>query len=96
MLPDSTATRRTKTSAARPMCIGVGQRGALGRIGNPQVLEFPFAAGQSTAYLSETECAAELAKEHGDELAPAPKSFCRVARTVLFHRLLKFNAREEL
>ncbi len=60
------------------------------------MLEFPFAAGQSTAYLSETVSAAELAKQHGDELAPAGKSFGGVVRTVFLNRLFKFNAREEL
>jgi hypothetical protein len=54
----------------RPVLIGIGQRGPLRRHRHSQVLQLPLAAGQTAADLAQGMRASQLAKQHGQELAP--------------------------
>ncbi len=53
-----------------PMLVGIGQGGALGRIGQPQVPQLAFAGGQSAANLAQGVRPCQVAEQHGHELAP--------------------------
>jgi hypothetical protein len=77
----------------RPGAVGIGicERGAFRRNANAQVLKLAFAASQSSADLAEAMSPAKLAEQHGDELAPARKSFGCVVGTMLFHGLFEFK-----
>ena len=76
------------------MGIGVRERRTFRGINNAQVLEFPFAAGQSPADLAEAMGPAKLTEQHGDELSPAAEPFSGVIGAMLFNGLFEFQARE--
>ena len=78
------------------MGIGVSESGASRGIGNAQVPEFAFTAGQPPTDLAQAVGLAKLTEEHGDKLTPAGKSFGSVVGTVFFHGLLELKARNQL
>ena len=79
-----------------PVSVSLGQRGALRRVWNAQVLELPLAAGQAAADLAQAVRTPELTEEHRDELAPAGETLGCIVRTMFLGGLLELEAREEL
>jgi len=78
------------------MGIGVSESGASRGIGNAQVPEFAFTAGQPPTDLAQAVGLAKLTEEHGDKLTPAGKSFGSVVGTMLFHSLFEFQSGKQL
>jgi len=78
-----------------PMLVRVGQGGPLRRR-NPQMAELPLGAGQAPADLPEGLRPAELAEEHGDELAPTGEAPGMALRPVLLDRPLELDPGEQL
>jgi hypothetical protein len=77
------------------MGIGIGQRGST-RGRNAQVLEFSFAAPQTTGDFSQRMGSAQLTEEHGDKLAPAGKPSGMSFSFSLFHGFLELDSRKQL
>ena len=80
----------------RPMLIGIGQGGALGRIGQPQVPQLAFAGGQSAANLAQGLRPPQVTEQHGQELAPATEPASVALGPVLGDRLLELLAGKQL
>ena len=76
--------------------VGIGQGRALRRLGDSQVAELAFAAGQSPADLTQGLGLPELAEKHGHELSPAGEASGMAFGAVLADQLLKFQARKQL
>jgi hypothetical protein len=80
----------------RPVLIGIGQRGPLRRHRYSQVLQLPLAARQAAANLAQRMRASQLAKQHGQELAPTGETPRVPLGLVLLDRLLEIPARKQL
>jgi hypothetical protein len=79
-----------------PVFIGVRQRGATGRFGNPEVHQATDAAGKTVTDLAEGIGASELAKEHGYELCPAAKSLGSALSAVFLNQGGELGTRKML
>ena len=77
------------------MFIGIGQRRTLGG-DHPQMGEFPLAGGKAMADLPERVGTAQLAKQHGDKLAPRAKAAGMPLGSGLINEQLELGAREKL
>lgn len=75
----------------RSVLIGVGESGALGAFGNPEMLELAKATGQSSANFPERVRMSEVAEEHGDKLRPATEPFCLVLGTMVDDQFLELG-----
>ena len=53
---------------------GVGQGGALGRVGQAQMPQLAFTGGQAAANLAQRLRPAQMAEQHGHELPPASEA----------------------
>jgi hypothetical protein len=62
------------------MRVGIRKGGALGALGQFQILEFDFAALESFGDLAQGSRLGQLTEEHGDELLPAGEPFGTVLR----------------
>ncbi len=79
-----------------PMLVGIGQGGALGRIGQPQVPQLAFAGGQSAANLAQGLRPPQVTEQHGHELSLATKPASVALGPVLGDRLLELLAGKQL
>jgi hypothetical protein len=70
----------------RPMLISVGQRGASRSRGQTQMTQFPFTGSQASTDFTQGLGVSQLAKKHGDELAPTAEATSVTFRVVLAHR----------
>src|SRR5205807_3648201 len=80
----------------RPILIGIGQRGLLGRYRHTQVLQLSLAARQAAANLTQRMRPSQLAKQHGHELAPTRETPRVAFGLVLLDRLLEIPTRKQL
>jgi hypothetical protein len=80
----------------RPVFIGIGQRGPVGRAGNPQVPQLALTGRQAIANLAQGPGPAELAKQHGHKLAPAGETAGMPFGFVLLDSLLELDAWKQL
>src|SRR5258706_6437037 len=76
--------------------IGIGQGGFLGSLWYPQMFQFAFTAGQSSANLAQGLSPSQLAKQHRHKLSPTGKSPGMTLGLVLPHRQLELGARKSL
>ena len=60
------------------------------------MLKLALAASQPSADLAEAMSPAKLAEQHGNELAPARKSFGSLVGTMLFYGLFEFETGKQL
>ena len=74
----------------------MGQGGALGRIGQPQVPQLAFAGGQPATNLAQRLGPPQVAEEHGHELAPATEPSGMTLGPMLEDRLFKLVAGKQL
>lgn len=58
----------------RPVRIGVGERGSLGFLRQPQMLEFAFTGLEAVCNLAQRSRLGELAKEHRHKLIPTAEA----------------------
>ncbi len=79
-----------------PMLVGIGQGGALGRIGQTQVPQLAFAGGQSAANLAQGLRPPQVTEQHGHELSPATEPASVALGPVLGDRLLELLAGKQL
>src|ERR1022692_1865316 len=79
-----------------PMLVGIGQGGALGRIGQPQVPQLAFAGGQSAANLAQGLRPPQVTEQHGHELSPTTEPASVALGPVLGDRLLELLAGKQL
>ncbi len=79
-----------------PMLFGIGQGGALGRIGQPQVPQLAFAGGQSAANLAQRLGPPQVTEQQGHELSPATEPASVALGPVLGDRLLELLAGKQL
>ena len=70
----------------RAVLVGVGQGGSAGRFGDADMHQTAQATGQSVADVAQGIGAAQLAKEHGDELCPAGKALGGALGVMFFHQ----------
>ena len=80
----------------RPMFVGIGQGGALGRIGQSQVPQLAFAGGQSAADLAQRLRPPQVTEQHGHKLAPATEPAGVTLGPVLGNGLFKLVAGKQL
>ena len=76
--------------------IGVGQRGALRRVGQPQMPELAFAGSQAATNLAQGLRAAQMAEQHGHKLAPTTEPAGVALGFVLADCGLKLDSRKQL
>ncbi len=79
----------------RTMLIGISQSGMAGR-SDTQMLEFTFAASQTSRNLSERIGPSQLAEQHGYKLAPGTESPGVTLGFRLVHHLLELQPRKQL
>jgi hypothetical protein len=58
--------------------------------------KFSFAGGQASADFAQRLSVSQLAKEHGDELAPTAETTSMTFRLVLAYRRFKLQTRDQL
>ena len=75
--------------------IGVSQAG-MARSSNAQMLQLPLTASKTSANLTEGMGSAQLAKQHGHELAPTCKSFSITFCLGDHDQMLKLHTRKQL
>src|ERR1039457_6461813 len=80
----------------RPILIGIGQGGPLGRYRHPQMLQLPLAASQASANLAQRMRPSQLAKQHRHELTPTGETPRVPLGLLLLDRLREFPSREKL
>ncbi len=78
------------------MLVRISQGRALGGVGQTQVTQLAFASGQAPADFAQRVRLPQLAKQHGDELAPAGEAARVPLGSVLPHQLLEFQTRKQL
>ena len=79
-----------------PMFVGIGQGGALGRIGQPQVPQLAFAGGQLATNLAQRLGPPQVAEQHSHELAPATEPSGMPLGRMLEDRLLELVTGRQL
>jgi len=80
----------------RPVLVGVTQRGALRRLFNAQMAQFPFTGGQPAGDLAQTLRVPQLAKQHRDHLRPAGETARMPLGLVLLYGRFKLRSRDQL
>ena len=78
------------------MLVGVGQGGARGRVRQSQVAQLAFAGGQPAADLAQRLRPAQMAEQHGHELAPAGEPACMALGLVLPNSPLELMAGKQV
>src|SRR5439155_2015075 len=78
------------------MRIGVGQSGTLGSVVQPQMPQLAPAGGQAPADLAQRVRLPELAKQHGDELAPTGEAARVALGSMPAHQLFELPTRKQL
>jgi hypothetical protein len=76
------------------MFIGISQGGGA-RSSDTQMFQLTLADSKTSGDLTERMGAAQLAKQHGDKLAPASESFGMTFRLGDHHQMLKLYTHEE-
>src|SRR5208282_1453249 len=79
-----------------PVFVGIGQGGALGRIGQSQVPQLAFAGGQPAANLAQRLRPPQVTEQHGHELSPATETTGMTLGPVLGNGLFKLVAGKQL
>src|SRR5437879_8033020 len=78
------------------MLVGIGQGRAFGSVGQSQMPQLAFAGGQAAANLTQRLRSAQVAEQHGHELAPAAEPAGMALGPVLDDRPLKLGAGKQL
>ena len=76
--------------------VGIGQGGAAGRLGDPEMNQLAQTAGQAVADLAQRIGAAELAEQHRDQLRPAGKALGVTLGVVLLDQRGELRPRKML
>jgi len=95
----ATAQQLMKHGAVQPpgpVFVGIGQGGALGRIGQTQVPQLTFAGSHSAENLAQGLRPSQVAEQHGHELAPTTEPAGMTLGPVLGDRLLELVAGKQL